>query len=170
MGPNEICLNCFRFRGEYEVCPHCGYVDGTPPKEALSIIGDVLTAVESIHKKNIIHRDISPDNIFILFNGSVKVLDFGAARFAVDENPAFTQSIVIKMGYAPPEQYCTVPLSVLQLDKNVVFLDFAAPVKGDKAQQVVFEYDQGYDNWKSIGGFDATYKTDYFSNASKGKL
>lgn len=74
-------------------------------EEALRIGEGILRAVGSIHGKGIIHRDISPDNIFILRDGRVKVLDFGAARFTANENPQLTKSIVIKMGYAPPEQY-----------------------------------------------------------------
>lgn len=74
-------------------------------EEACSIISDLLDAVKTIHLKGIIHRDISPDNIFILKDKRVKLLDFGAARFSADEDTEVTQSAVIKMGYAPIEQY-----------------------------------------------------------------
>ncbi len=74
-----------------------------PPKEAAAIMEALLAALASIHAKGVIHRDISPDNLFVLRGGSVKVLDFGAARFAVREE--WTQSVVVKKGYAPPEQY-----------------------------------------------------------------
>nr|AGS53139.1 putative serine/threonine protein kinase [uncultured bacterium contig00040] len=75
-----------------------------PEEEALHYIRPILEAVASIHSKKIIHRDLSPDNIFILRDGRVKVLDFGAARFS--ENPSgVTQTVVVKPGYAPPEQY-----------------------------------------------------------------
>lgn len=78
-----------------------------PTAEALAIETDLLKALTNIHAKGIIHRDISPDNIFILRGGTMKVLDFGAARFAVREDSAFTQGVVVKKGYAPPEQYRT---------------------------------------------------------------
>ncbi|MDL2288255.1 serine/threonine-protein kinase [Oscillospiraceae bacterium OttesenSCG-928-F05] len=72
--------------------------------EALSIADGLLAAVQSIHTRHIIHRDISPDNIHILVDGRVKLLDFGAARFSeADDDQAL--AVVIKMGYAPPEQY-----------------------------------------------------------------
>ena len=73
--------------------------------EAIAITSALLEALVSVHRKGVIHRDISPDNVFILRDGQVKVLDFGAARFNENENPALTQAVVIKMGYAPPEQY-----------------------------------------------------------------
>ena len=30
---SELCMNCFNVKGEYEVCPYCGYVEGTPPEQ-----------------------------------------------------------------------------------------------------------------------------------------
>lgn len=51
----------------------------------------------------IVHRDVSPDNIMICKNGSVKLFDFGAARFSAEVTSAVT--IVVKPGFAPPEQY-----------------------------------------------------------------
>ena len=29
---NELCMNCFNVKGVEEVCPHCGYIEGTPPR------------------------------------------------------------------------------------------------------------------------------------------
>lgn len=67
----------------------------------------VLDALHDIHKAGIIHRDIAPDNIFILENGTIKINDFGAARFAKgDKEEYFTQ--ILKPGFAPTEQYKTM--------------------------------------------------------------
>lgn len=66
----------------------------------------VLDALKEIHKAGIIHRDISPDNVFISPEGVIKVIDFGAARFSTGEEEK-TMSIILKPGYAPPEQYRT---------------------------------------------------------------
>ncbi len=59
-----------------------------------------------IHKKNILHRDISPENIIVTSNGRIKLIDFGAARNYVSlQNKGM--SILLKPGFAPPEQYST---------------------------------------------------------------
>lgn len=64
-------------------------------------ICDILA---DIHKAGLIHRDISPDNIFLCKNGSVKLIDFGAAKQEVDDTGA-SSTIILKHGYAPIEQY-----------------------------------------------------------------
>ena len=70
---------------------------------ALDVTRKICTALKTIHKAGIIHRDISPDNIFLCTNGAIKLIDFGAARFSRDEDRLMT--IILKPGFAPPEQY-----------------------------------------------------------------
>lgn len=72
--------------------------------EAVEIISSICEALKDIHEEGIIHRDISPDNIFICENGKIKLIDFGAARFSTGEEEK-TLSIILKPGFAPPEQY-----------------------------------------------------------------
>lgn len=74
------------------------------PDIAMTIIEPVVEALKKIHASGIIHRDISPDNIFIAGDDSVKVFDFGAAILN-DESGAKEGEKVIKVGYSAPEQY-----------------------------------------------------------------
>ncbi len=77
-----------------------------PFEETLQLLLPVFDALTAIHKDGLIHRDISPDNIYICSNGQVKLLDFGAARVALMEKSK-SLSVILKRGYAPPEQYQT---------------------------------------------------------------
>lgn len=71
---------------------------------SLSVIMPILTALKEVHNIGIIHRDIAPDNIFLTSSGEVKLLDFGAARYATTTHSK-SLSVIIKQGYAPEEQY-----------------------------------------------------------------
>jgi serine/threonine protein kinase len=73
-------------------------------EQALQIFMPVLDAVKAIHQTGLLHRDISPDNIYITVHGRVILLDFGAARHALGEKGK-NLSIILKPGYAPEEQY-----------------------------------------------------------------
>ncbi len=73
-------------------------------EEIIDIMIPVMDALQGIHKKGIIHRDVSPENIYICNDGNIKLIDFGAARFSDTENE-MTRSVILKAGYAPVEQY-----------------------------------------------------------------
>ncbi len=71
-------------------------------KEALSIAIQVGRGIQAAHAKNIVHRDIKPQNIIISTDGKVKVTDFGIAR-AVSENTIHSD-VMGSVHYASPEQ------------------------------------------------------------------
>lgn len=75
-----------------------------PEKEAIAIMNPILQALEIVHKKGILHRDIAPNNIFITKEGKVKLLDFGSAR-SVTGTYSKSLTVLYKEGYTPDEQY-----------------------------------------------------------------
>lgn len=79
------------------------------PEQALPVVLQIAAAMEAVHKTGILHRDIAPDNIYVLNPDEpdslrVKLLDFGAARYATTKHSK-SLSVIIKPGYAPEEQY-----------------------------------------------------------------
>lgn len=68
------------------------------------LVASLLDALEAMHAKGCIHRDLSCDNIMIRPDGSPVLLDFGSARQLLAEQ---TQQLtgLVKTGYSPPEQY-----------------------------------------------------------------
>lgn len=72
--------------------------------EAIDVIAPVLNALAAVHSKGIIHRDVTPDNIRVTADGTVKLLDFGAARYSLGD-VSRSLDIVLKHGFAPKEQY-----------------------------------------------------------------
>lgn len=74
------------------------------PDAAMTIIMLIIEAVKKIHSKGIIHRDISPDNIFIANESAIKIFDFGAAQLN-NSKEGLAGEKVIKVGYSAAEQY-----------------------------------------------------------------
>lgn len=72
--------------------------------ETKRILEPVIGALASVHSKGVIHRDVTPDNIYITNDGTVKLLDFGAARYSLGDKSR-SLDVVLKHGYAPREQY-----------------------------------------------------------------
>lgn len=80
---------------------HDGYLS---QQEIFVIMKPLILSLVKIHESGIIHRDISPDNIMVMPDGSVKLIDFGAAR-NIDEGGEQSKTVSVKNGFAPKEQY-----------------------------------------------------------------
>lgn len=78
-----------------------------PHTTAREIMLHVMAALRRAHQHNVLHRDISPDNIMLSNEGQVKIIDFGAARQASSETGVKSAglTVILKPGYAPEEQY-----------------------------------------------------------------
>ena len=72
-------------------------------REALHFITQIMRALSHAHSRGIIHRDIKPQNIMVLRDGSVKVADFGIARIT-DSQRTMTQEALGSVHYISPEQ------------------------------------------------------------------
>ena len=77
-----------------------------PPSEAWlrKVLWCILGALKVLHRGTALHRDVSPDNIFLQDSGPPVLLDLGAARLAIGDN-AKQHTAILKVNYAPIEQY-----------------------------------------------------------------
>ena len=73
-------------------------------REALYFTVQILQALQHAHERGIIHRDIKPQNIMLLEDGSIKVMDFGIARFTQAETQTMTDKAIGSVHYIAPEQ------------------------------------------------------------------
>ncbi|MGE3914984.1 MAG: serine/threonine protein kinase [Hyphomicrobiaceae bacterium] len=83
---------------------------GRPPsqEELDRLLTSLLSALEEVHRHNMMHRDISPDNLLIREDGRPVLIDFGSARESI-RGRARALSAIVKHGYSPPEQYTSKP-------------------------------------------------------------
>lgn len=73
-------------------------------QETLTLMQPILIAMQAMHQKGILHRDISPENLMLSPDNTLTLIDFGAARtFSRSDDDNLT--VILKRGYAPEEQY-----------------------------------------------------------------
>ncbi len=75
-----------------------------PEADVLRYGREIATALAAVHGKNLLHRDVKPDNVMVMPEGEVVLVDFGTAReFSADKSSLMSQTL--SPGYAPVEQY-----------------------------------------------------------------
>lgn len=73
-------------------------------KDALHFVTQILRALQHAHDKGIVHRDIKPQNIMLFSDGTIKVMDFGIARFARIDGKTLSDKTIGSVHYISPEQ------------------------------------------------------------------
>lgn len=81
-----------------------GFGGRIPPEVLLPAMAPIIRALGQVHETGLIHRDISPDNIMMLSDGTMRLIDFGNARDTTSGRP---MTEAMKEGFAPIEQYRT---------------------------------------------------------------
>lgn len=74
------------------------------PREAIYFITQILRALKHAHDKGIVHRDIKPQNILLISDGTIKVTDFGIARMSENATRTMTDGAIGSVHYISPEQ------------------------------------------------------------------
>ncbi len=73
-------------------------------KDSVHFVTQILRALQHAHERGIVHRDIKPQNIMMFTDGTIKVMDFGIAKFAREEGRTATDQAIGTVHYISPEQ------------------------------------------------------------------
>ncbi len=73
-------------------------------REAVYFTVQILRGLQHAHERGVVHRDIKPQNIMLLYDGTIKITDFGIARFARAETKTLTDRAIGSVHYISPEQ------------------------------------------------------------------
>lgn len=109
------------------------------PNYAKQVFVTVASALMEIHRKKILHRDLSPENIIVTNDGAIKLIDFGAARsYVSSQNKGM--SILLKPGFAPPEQYSAGGKQGPWSDVYALCATFYNVVSGKQVVDAMYRY------------------------------
>lgn len=75
-----------------------------PLAEALALLERLARAIDHAHQAGIVHRDLKPSNILIGYDGSLKIADFGVAKYLNIDGPTRPGTVLGTEGYMAPEQ------------------------------------------------------------------
>jgi serine/threonine protein kinase len=112
-GEHFIAMEYVHGRSVHEVLRRAGQLGGKVPLHcALAILVDVAAALHYAHERagpdgqplGLVHRDVSPSNVLVTYEGEVKLVDFGIAKATAHGNATRTQAIKGKLAYMAPEQ------------------------------------------------------------------
>ncbi len=73
-------------------------------KELLPLMKPIIQALNEVHRRGLLHRDISPENLMVGIDNQLHLIDFGAASIE-NRREEKNMTVILKSGYAPPEQY-----------------------------------------------------------------
>lgn len=103
-----------------------------PPSLVIDILARLLDAIEKVHDCDLLHRDISPDNIIIDHDGNPVLIDFGAARGdASRRTRAISSLLVVKDGYSPKEFYTAGSIQTPSADLYALGATFYHVISGE---------------------------------------
>jgi serine/threonine-protein kinase len=111
-GEHFIAMEYVHGRSVHDVLRRAGAQGRVPLHCALTILVDVAAALHYAHERagpdgtplGLVHRDVSPSNILVTYDGEVKLVDFGIAKATAHGNATRTQAIKGKLAYMAPEQ------------------------------------------------------------------
>ena len=108
-------------------------------EKTVRLFNPVMKTLERMHNVGVIHRDISPDNIRCLSNGSMKVMDLGSAKYNYGEE--WSRIVLVKPGYAPPEQYTSGYKVGPWMDVYAIAATIYKCITGDKPKDSIVRAD-----------------------------
>ena len=107
------------------------------PDYAKVVLVTVASGLMDVHRRGLLHRDISPENIMVAKDGRIVLIDFGAARnYVTQQNKGM--SVLLKPGFAPPEQYSSQGKQGTWSDVYALCATFYALVSGKKPLDASF--------------------------------